>query len=71
MRPSLQMIANEFYTPTPIECPTDGVRKLDGTGPHLGLRNPWYNDLSHDITDSTIFRVLLIIMILEWVFKKL
>lgn len=33
--------------------------------------NPWYNDLSHDITDSTIFRIILIIMVVDYVLKWL
>lgn len=33
--------------------------------------NPWYNDLSHLITDSTIFRLILIVIVVEWIFKNL
>lgn len=52
-------------------CPRDNVPVLDGTGEHLQLRNPWYNDLSHEITDSTIFRLLLIVMVVDYVLKLL
>jgi hypothetical protein len=30
---------------------------------------PWYNDLSHDITDSTVFRCLLIIVVFDHIWK--
>ena len=30
---------------------------------------PWYNDLSHDITDSTVFRCLLIVVVFDYVWK--
>jgi hypothetical protein len=30
---------------------------------------PWYNDLSHDITDSTVFRCLLIIVVFDHVWR--
>lgn len=33
------------------------------------ILNPWYNDLSHDITDSTVFRVLLIIVVFDHVWR--
>ena len=29
--------------------------------------NPWYNDLSHDITDCTVFRLLLILVVFDHV----
>lgn len=31
--------------------------------------NPWYNDLSHDITDSTVFRCLLILVVFDHVWR--
>ena len=58
-------------TQTPDGCVNDNTPARDGTGAHLGLRNPWWNDLSHEITDSTIFRLLLIAMVVDWVLKKL
>ena len=58
-------------TQAPEGCINDGIQSMDGTGAHLGLRNPWWNDLSHEITDSTIFRLLLIAMVVDWVLKKL
>ena len=42
------------------------VLKLQTTDGH-----PWYNDLSHTITDSTIFRLILIYIVVEWIIKKL
>ena len=33
------------------------------------LISPWYNDLSHDITDSTVFRVLLIAVVFDHVWR--
>lgn len=71
MFPIQLLIPEPTPTPTPDRCPTDGVRKMDGTGAHLGLRNPWYNDLSHDITDSTLFRIILIFVVLDHVIQRL
>ena len=69
---TLYTIMNEQQAPAIIdECPRDNEPAMDGTGAHLGLRNPWWNDLSHEITDSTIFRLLLIAMVVDWVLKKL
>jgi len=53
------------------ECPRCNEPVMDGTGAHLDLRNPWYNDLSHEITDSTLFRLLLIYMVVDFVLNKL
>ena len=65
-------VREEHETPTVLAgCTRDGNRALDGTGAHLRLRAPWYNDLSHEITDSTIFRILLIVMVVEWILKKI
>ena len=62
----------EHETPAVLEgCPRAGVPVRDGTGAHLKLRAPWYNDLSHEITDSTIFRLLLIAMVVDWILKNL
>ena len=58
-------------TPAPAGCIRNNEPVMDGTGAHLGLRNPWWNDLSHEITDSTIFRWLLILMVVDWVLKRL
>ena len=33
------------------------------------ILNPWYNDLSHDITDSTVFRVLLIVIVFDYIWR--
>lgn len=60
-----------YAAPVPADCVNEGARKLDGTGPHLGLQTPWYNDLSHDITDSSIFRILLIIMVVDYIYGAL
>ena len=60
-----------YTPPAPEGCVNEGARKLDGTGPHLGLQSPWWNDLSHDITDSSIFRILLIIMVLDYIYGAL
>jgi len=35
----------------------------------LQVTNPWYNDLSHDITDSTVFRCLLILVVFDHVWR--
>jgi hypothetical protein len=32
---------------------------------------PWYNDLSHEITDSTIFRWVLIIVVFDYIWRRL
>ena len=69
---TLYTIMNEQQAPITIDgCVNDNTPVMDGTGAHLGLRNPWWNDLSHEITDSTIFRLLLIAMVVDWVLKKL
>ena len=66
-------LRTEHETPaTLVEgCVRNGERPRDGTGAHLRLRAPWYNDASHAVTDSTVFRILLILMVAEWVLKKL
>lgn len=56
---------------TPAACPEpETPPKRDGTGPHLGLRRAWYNDLSHDITDNTLFRLLLIALVIDWFYRR-
>lgn len=35
------------------------------------ILNPWYNDLSHDITDSTVFRLLLIVVVFDYIWRWL
>lgn len=63
-------IMEQHDTPAVLtSCPRDNVPVLDGTGEHLELRAPWYNDLSHEITDSTLFRLLLIYMVVDYVLK--
>lgn len=65
MKPYL--LISEMLEPEIVEdCPRDNQPVRDGTGAHLGLR-PWYNDLSHEITDSSLFRILLIIVVAEHV----
>ena len=64
-------VAAQTQTQTPEGCINDNDPKMDGTGAHLGLRNPWWNDWSHTVTDNTIFRLLLIYIVIEWIFKKL
>lgn len=59
-----------MQTPTIIEeCPRDNTPAMDGTGAHLGLRTPWWNDGVHDLTDSTLFRWLLVIIVAERIWK--
>ena len=41
----------------------------DVPAPAMVDAHPWYNDLSHEITDSTWFRILLIIVVVDWVLK--
>ena len=53
------------------KCPRDNKPAREGSGAHLGLRNPWWNDASHTVTDSTIFRLLLILMVVDFVLKKI
>jgi len=70
----LNLLVNEYQgvPVTPVECPKPETERLGGgQGPHLGLRTPWYNDLSHEVTDSTSFRILIIIISLDWIAKKL
>lgn len=69
MKPALRLIANEFYTPPPAECPMDGEPKMDGTGAHLGLRDPWWNSGIHDLTDSSLFRWILLFVVIDYVYK--
>ena len=58
--------------PTPVECPKPETDRIgNGQGPKLGFRRPWYNDLSHEITDSTPFRILMIVICIDWIAKKL
>ena len=58
--------------PTPAECPKPETGRIgNGQGPKLGLRRPWYNDLSHEITDSTPFRILMIVICIDWIAKRL
>lgn len=64
-------VAAQTQTQTPEGCINENIRAMDGTGAHLGLRDPWYNSLSHQITDNTVFRLLLIVMVVDWVIKKL
>lgn len=59
------------YATTIDGCPRDNMPAMDGTGAHLGLRRPWWNELSHEITDSSIFRILLIMMVIDWILKQL
>lgn len=33
------------------------------------IPKPWYNDLSHDITDSTVFRWILIIVVFDYIWR--
>lgn len=68
-----QEVQTRIQTSAPIieGCPSHNEPVMDGTGAHLGLRAPWWNDLSHEITDSTIFRLLLIAMVVDWILKQL
>jgi len=72
----LNIIANEYARQEVDvdilipECPRDNNPVRDGTGAHLGLR-PWYNDMSHDLTDSTLFRILLICIAIDWILHKM
>jgi len=53
------------------ECPRDNEPIMDGTGPHLGLRNPWWNDGIHELTDTTWFRWLMVIVVLDHIWSRL
>lgn len=35
------------------------------------IKAAWYNDLSHDITDSTVFRWILIIVVFDYIWRRL
>ena len=51
------------------ECPNENEPVMDGTGEHLGLRDPWWNSGIHSLTDATWFRWLLIIIVIDNVRK--
>ena len=51
-------------TPEPVVFDVQDV-----PAPVVPDSHPWYNDLSHTITDSTLFRILLIIMVIDWLLK--
>ena len=53
------------------ECPLENEPVMDGTGEHLGLRDPWWNSGIHSFTDSTWFRWLLVIVVLHYTFTVL
>ncbi|MCK4518298.1 hypothetical protein KAT92_05980 [Candidatus Babeliales bacterium] len=44
--------------------------ELQSTPAVITHTNPWYNDFSHTITDSTIFRLILIVIVVEWIIKN-
>ena len=56
------------FNNTPAGCVNDGVRRMDGTGPHLALRHPWWNDGIHDLTDTTWFRWLMLFAVGHYVY---
>ena len=57
---------------TPVEgCVSCGEQPQDGTGAHLQLQTPWWNDKIHELTDTTWFRWLLVYIVIDWIIKKL
>ena len=72
MIPIILYEQHQTYTaPVPTGCVNEGARKLDGTGPHLGLQAPWWNDDIHTLTDSTLFRWLLVVVVIDHIWQRL
>jgi len=50
------------------KCPRDNKPARDGSGAHLGLRDPWWNSGIHEFTDTTWFRWLLVFVVFHYIY---
>jgi len=65
---TLAAIMNEQQAAIIEACPMNNEPVMDGTGPHLGLRTPWWNDGIHELTDTTWFRWLMVFVVFHYIY---